>query len=133
MTVTDQLKIIDNNIKANQARYDLGRLAAKISGYCSGDLRKYKYLTSEDLGYKSSVFAEIKFDYSPLGNIFTKGLDKDDQKEGIFKRLENIKDKNEEFPKAFSAANKVRKTAENGSDFNYDFKYAFYKFCRGFI
>ena len=25
-----------------------------------------------------------------------KGLDKDDKKEGLFKRLENIKDKNEE-------------------------------------
>ena len=30
MTATDQLKII-NNIKANQAQYDLDRLAAKIS------------------------------------------------------------------------------------------------------
>ena len=39
MTVTDQLKIIDNNIKANQAQYDLDRLAAKISAYSSGDLK----------------------------------------------------------------------------------------------
>ena len=31
-----------------------------------------------------------------MGNIFNKGLDKDDKKEGLFKRLENIKDKNEE-------------------------------------
>ena len=31
-----------------------------------------------------------------MGKIFNKGLDKDDQKEGLFKRLENIKDKNEE-------------------------------------
>ena len=30
MTVTDQLKIIDNKIKANQTQYDLDRLAAKI-------------------------------------------------------------------------------------------------------
>ena len=41
MTVTHQLKIIDNNVKANQAQYDLDRLAAKISAYSSGDLRKY--------------------------------------------------------------------------------------------
>ena len=40
MTVTDHLRIIDNKIKANQAQYDLGRLAAKISVYSSGDLRK---------------------------------------------------------------------------------------------
>ena len=45
MTVTDQLKIIDNKIKANQVQYDLDRLAAKISAYSSGDLRKYEYLT----------------------------------------------------------------------------------------
>ena len=80
MTVIDQLKIIDNKIKANQAQYDLDRLAAKISAYSSGDLRKYEYLTGEDLGYKSNVFEQAEFEYSPLGNIFTKGLDKDDQK-----------------------------------------------------
>ena len=30
MIVTNRLKIIDNKIKANQAQYDLDRLAAKI-------------------------------------------------------------------------------------------------------
>ena len=97
MTVTDQFKIIDNKIKANQVQYDIDRLAAKICAYSSGDLRKYEYLTGEDLGYKPSVSEQAKFDYSPLGNIFTKWLDKDDQKVGHFKRLENIKDKNEEL------------------------------------
>ena len=87
MTVTDQIKIIDNKIKANQAQYDLDRLAAKISAYSSGDLRKYEYLTGEDLGYKPSVFEQAKFDYSLLGNIFNKRLDNNDQKEGLFKRL----------------------------------------------
>ena len=70
MTVTDQLKIIDNKFKTNQAQYDLDRLAAKMSPYSSGELRKYEYLTGEDLGYKPSVFEQAKFDYSPLGNIF---------------------------------------------------------------
>ena len=86
----------------------------------------------EDLGYKPNLFEQVKFDYSPLGNIFTKGLDKDDQKEGLFKRLENIQDKNEELLNAFSAANKVSKAAKNEIDFNNDFKYAFYKFYRDF-
>ena len=31
-----------------------------------------------------------------MGKIFNKGLHKDDKKEGVFKRLENTKDKNEE-------------------------------------
>ena len=127
MTVTDQLKTIDNKIKANQAQYDLDRLAVRMPAYSSRS-RKYKYLTSEDLGYKPSVFQQAKFHYSPLGNIFTKGLDKDYQKEGICKRLENIKDKNEELLNAFSAANKISKAAENDSDFNYSNKFAFYDF-----
>ena len=107
MKAADQLNIIYNKIKANQAQYDLDRLTSKISAYSSGGLRKYEYLTGEEFGYKPSVFEEAKFDYSPLGDIFTKGLDKGDQKEGLFKRLENIKDKNEELLNAFSAVNKV--------------------------
>ena len=98
MTITDQLRIIDNKIKANQAQYDFGRSAAKMSAYFFGDfgdIRKYEYLTGEDLGYKPSVFEQAKFDYSPFGNVFTKRLDKDDKKEGLFKRPENIKGKNE--------------------------------------
>ena len=80
MTVTDQIKIIDNKIRANQVQYDLDRLAAKISAYFSGDLRKYEYLTGKDLGYKPSVSEQAKFDYSPLGNIFNKGLKEEDKK-----------------------------------------------------
>ena len=87
MAVTDPLKIFDNKIKANQAHYDLDRLAAKISAYSSGDLKKYEYLTGEDLGYKPSVSKQAKFDYSPLSNIFTKELNIDDQKERLSKRL----------------------------------------------
>ena len=64
MTVADQLKIINNKINANQAQYDLESLAAKISAYSSGDLRKYKYLTVEDVGYKPIVVEQVKFDYS---------------------------------------------------------------------
>ena len=74
MTVTDQLKTIDNKIKANQAQYDLDRLAAKISAYSSGDLRKYEYLTGENLGYKPSVIEQAKFYFFPLGKVFNKGL-----------------------------------------------------------
>ena len=113
MTVTDQLKTIDNKIKANQTQYDLDTLAAKISAYSSGDFREYEYLTGEDLGYKSSVFEQAKFDYSPLRNIFNKGLRKEDKIEWLFKRVKNIKDKNEELLNAFSAANKVSKAAKN--------------------
>ena len=66
MTVAGQLKIIDNKIKANQAHYYLDRLAAKICAYFSGDWRKYKYLTGEDLGYKPIVLEKAKFEYSRI-------------------------------------------------------------------
>ena len=60
-----------------------------------------------------------------MGNIFTKGLDKGDQKEGLFKRPETIKDKKEKLLNAFNAANKVSKASKNESDFNYDSRYVF--------
>ena len=56
----------------------------------SNNLDKYEYLTGEELGLKPSTIQQAKFEYSPLGKIFNKGLDKDDQKEGLFKRLKNI-------------------------------------------
>ena len=96
MTITDQIKILDKKIMQNEAQYDLDRKAAKISALSSNNLDKYEYLTGEDLGLKPSIVEQAKFEYSPLGKIFNKGLDKNDKKEGLFKRLENIKGKNEE-------------------------------------
>ena len=49
------------------------------------------------------------------------------KKKGFFKRLKNIQDKNKELLKASSIVNKDQ-AAKNGSDFNYDTNYAFYKF-----
>ena len=74
----------------NEAQYDLDRKAAKISALSSNNLDKYEYLTGEDLGLKPSTVEQAKFEYSPLVKIFNKGLDKDDQTDGLFKRLENI-------------------------------------------
>ena len=47
MTLTDELKILDDKIKANQAQYDL-------------ELEKYECLTGEDLGYKPGVVEKVK-------------------------------------------------------------------------
>ena len=78
----------------NEAQYDLDRKAAKIFALSSNNLDKYEYLTGEDLALKPSTVEQAKFEYSPLGNIFNKGLSKEDKKEGLFERLESIKDKN---------------------------------------
>ena len=67
MTLTEQVKILDDKIRANKAKYDLSREAAKISALSSGELEKYEYLTGEDLGYKPKVLEKVKFQYSPLG------------------------------------------------------------------
>ena len=96
MTVTDQIKILNRKIKQNESQYDLDREAAKISALSSNNLDKYEYLTGEDLGLKPSTVEQAKFEYSPLGKIFNKGLSKDDKKEGILKRIKNIEGKNEE-------------------------------------
>ena len=40
MTVADQIKILDRKIKQNEAQYDLGRKATKISELSSGNLDK---------------------------------------------------------------------------------------------
>ena len=60
MTLTDELKILDDKIKANQAQYDLGREAAKISALSSKDfLENYEYLTGEDLGYRPKKMKKL--------------------------------------------------------------------------
>ena len=71
--------------------------AAIISARSSDNLDKYEYLTGEDL--KPNTIEQARFEYSPLGKIFNKGLSEDDQKEGLFKRLKNIEDKNEDQSK----------------------------------
>ena len=116
----------------NEAQYDLDRKAAKISVLSSNNLDKYEYLTGEDLGLKPNTIEQARFEYSPLGKIFNKGLDKDDKKEGLFKRLKNIEDKNEEQLKLLSNTNKTSSYIKNESDYNYDSNFAFYKFYRDF-
>ena len=93
MTQKEQVKILDDKIEANNAQYNLDRMNAEISAYSSGDLPKYEYLTKKDLGYKPDAFELAKFECSPLGKVFTDGLNKTDRNEGLLKRLKNIEDK----------------------------------------
>ena len=52
MTLANKIENLDDNIKANQAQYNLDREPAKISALAPKELKKYEYLTGEDLGYK---------------------------------------------------------------------------------
>ena len=84
MTLTKQVKVLDDK--------ELDRESAKISALSSGELEKYEYLTGEDLGYQPDVIQKAKFEYSPLGKVFNKGLDESDIKEELLKRFKNIED-----------------------------------------
>ena len=68
MTLTDELKSVDDKIKPNQAHYDLGRQAAKISALSSkGFFRKIR---------RPTVLEKTKFEYSPLGMTLSKSFKK---------------------------------------------------------
>ena len=92
--MTDQIKMLHKKIMQNKPQYDLDRKAAKLPALSSNNLDKNEYLTGEDLGLKPSTIEQARFEYSPLGKIFNNGLNKDDQKEGLFERQKNIGGKN---------------------------------------
>ena len=94
MTKSDQIKILNDKIKANNVQYDINRLNAEISAYSSGDLDKYEFVTKQDLEYKPDALEQAKFAYSPLGKVYNDGLNKKDKtkKVGILQRLKNIED-----------------------------------------
>ena len=81
MTINEQIKILDNKIRSNQAQYDLDRQNTEISALSSGELDKYEYLTGEDLGYKPDVVQKAKL------------LKTNEKQEGLLKKLKNIEDK----------------------------------------
>ena len=87
MTLIEQIKILDDKIKANKAQYDLDREAAKISSLSSGELEKYEYLTCEDFEYTPHIIQKAKFEYSLLGKVFNTGLDESDKKR-TFEKIE---------------------------------------------
>ena len=120
MTRKEQNKILDDKIKANNAQYDLGRMNAEISAYSSDDLPKYEYLTKKDLGYKPDAFEQVKFEYSPLGKVFTDGLDKSDRNEGLLKRLKNIEDRSNNQLLAIKNIPKPAIKGENNGGFRSD-------------
>ena len=130
MTVTDQIKILNRKIKQNESQYDLDREAAKISALSSKNLDKYEFLTGEDLDIKPSIVKQAKFEYSPLSKIFNKGLSGKDKEEELFKRLENIKDKNEELTNTINATNRATKNRINIQSKNliYNSKHSFIKY-----
>ena len=95
MTRKEQNKILHDKIESNVNQYKVDRLNAEISAFSSGDLNKYEFLTRKDLKYKSNALDKARFEFSPLGQTFSIGLDKTAQgypEEGVIKLLKDIRD-----------------------------------------
>ena len=69
MTINDQ-------ITDEKLQYDINREAAKISALSSGEIRKYEYLTGENIlpSNQQQILEQAKFTYSPLGKGFEKQI-----------------------------------------------------------
>ena len=67
MTINDQ-------IRDEKLQYDINREAAKISALSSGKIRKYEYLTGEDIlpSNQQQIIEQARFTYSPLRKSFEK-------------------------------------------------------------
>ena len=95
MTRKEQNKILDVKIESNVNQYKVDRLNAEISAFSSGDLNKYEFLKRIDLNYKPNALDKARFEFSPLGQTFNTGLNKNVQgyqEEGIIKLLKDIRD-----------------------------------------
>ena len=95
MTCKEQNKILDAKIESNVNQYKVDGLNAEISAFSSGDLNKYEFLKRIDLNYKPNALDKARFEFSPLGQTFKTGLDKNAQgyqEEGIIKLLKDIRD-----------------------------------------
>ena len=95
MTRKGQNKILDDKIESNVNQYKVDRLNAEISAFSSGDLDKYEFLKRIVLNYKPNTLDKARFEFSPLGKIFSTGLDKTAQgyqEEHIMKILKDIRD-----------------------------------------
>ena len=95
MTRKEQNKIIDGKIESNVNQHKVDRLNAEISAFSSGNLNKYEFLIKKDLKYKPHALDKARFEFSPLGQTFSAGLDKAAQgyqEEGVIKLLKDIRD-----------------------------------------
>ena len=67
---------IDDQIKDEKLQYNINREVAKISALSSGKIRKYEYITSEDIlpSNQQQIIEQAKFTYSPFGKAFEKEI-----------------------------------------------------------
>ena len=90
---------INDRIRDEKIQYDINREAPKISALLSGEIRKYEYLTGEDIlpSNQQQITEQAKFTYSPSGKAFQKQIKTiEDQGKKEVEALENLKPKEEQ-------------------------------------
>ena len=67
---------INDQIRDGKLQYNINRGAAKISALSPGKIRKYEYLTGDDIlpSNQQQIIEQTKFTYSPLGKAFEKQI-----------------------------------------------------------
>ena len=79
-------------LEIKKLQYDINREAAKTSTLSSGEIRKYEYLTGENIlpSNQQQIIEQAKFTYSPLGKFFEKQMKSiEDQGKKQVNALEN--------------------------------------------
>ena len=96
---------IDDEIKDEKLEYNINRKAAKISALSSGKIRKYEYLTGEDIlpSKQQQIIKQAKFTYSPLDQAFDK-------------QIKTIKDQGEKQIKTINEQGQVKTIKKYASD-----------------
>ena len=76
LTYIIKIMTINDKIRNEKTQYDIDREAAKISVLSSGEIRKYEYLTGEDIlpSNQQQIIQQAKFTYSPLGKAYEKQI-----------------------------------------------------------
>ena len=76
LLIYNKIMKIDDQIRDEKLQYSINREAAKISALSSGKIRKYEYLTGEDIlpSNQQQIIEQAKFTYSPLGKAFEKQI-----------------------------------------------------------
>ena len=67
---------INDQIRDEKLQYDINRKTAKMSALLSGNIKKYEYLTGQNIlpSNQQQIIDQAKFTYSPLGKAFEKKL-----------------------------------------------------------
>ena len=106
---------IDDQTMDEKIQQDINKEAAKILALSSGKLRKYEYLTGEDIlpSTQQQITEQVKFKftYSPLGKAFEKQTKTiEDQGKKQVDALEKLKPKEETKPIKDTPNNQSRAT-----------------------